>query len=62
MDGTRDPATVIEDNEAERRAKVAAVAEARANSRPAMPYEQVHAKLLRFADEMWRKIASLPDR
>ena len=62
MDATRDPAVAVEDDDAEHRAKAAAVAEARADPRPAIPHEQVRAKLLRFADEMRRKIASLPDR
>lgn len=61
MDETRDPAILIEDDEAERRAKAAAVGTARADPRLAIPHEQVRAKLLRFADEMRRKIASLPD-
>lgn len=58
MDGTRDRAAQIE---AARRALAAAVAKARADPRPSIPHEQVRAKLLRFADEMRRRIASLPE-
>jgi hypothetical protein len=50
----------LEDDEGERRAIEAAVAKARADTRPGIPHEQVREKLLRFAGEMRRKIAALP--
>ena len=50
----------LEDDEGERRAIEAAVAKARADTRPGIPHERVREKLLRFAGEMRRKIAALP--
>jgi acyl-CoA reductase-like NAD-dependent aldehyde dehydrogenase len=49
----------LEEGDAERRAIEAAVAKARADTRPGIPHEQVREKLLRFADEMRRRIAAL---
>lgn len=43
--------------EAERRLLEVAVAEARANPRPAVPHEQVRAELLREIERLNRKIA-----
>jgi acyl-CoA reductase-like NAD-dependent aldehyde dehydrogenase len=54
------PNPQIEADEAERRALAAAVAEARADPRPDVPHEEVRARLLRFADDMRRRIAKLP--
>ena len=50
----------MEDDEAERRAIIAAVAESLADPRPDIPHEVVREKLLRFAEEMRRRIAALP--
>ena len=51
----------LEDDEGERRAIEAAVAKARADTRPGVSHERVREKLLRFAGEMRRKIAALPE-
>lgn len=60
MDGTHNPVAPIEDDEAERRALAAAVAEARADTRPPIPHEQVRAEMLREIEELRRKIEALP--
>jgi hypothetical protein len=52
----------VEDDEAERRAVEAAVARARADTRPDIPHEQVRDEMLREIEELRRKIAALPAR
>ena len=52
----------IEDDEAERLALEAAVAEARADSRPSVPHATVREQLLRDAERARRRIAELAQR
>ena len=47
-------------DEAERRALIAAVAEARADPRPAVPHEEVRAEILRDLEKLRRRMEALP--
>ena len=47
-------------DEAERRALIAAVAEARADPRPAIPPEEVRAEMLHDLEELRRRMEALP--
>lgn len=47
-------------DEAERRALIAAIAEARADPRPDVPHEEVRAEMLRDLEELRRRMATLP--
>jgi hypothetical protein len=52
----------IDPDEAERLALEAAVAEARADTRPGVPHEQVRKDMLQEIERLRRKIASLSER
>lgn len=47
-------------DEAERRALVAAVAEALADPRPDIPHEEVRAEMLRDLEELRQRLEALP--
>ena len=47
-------------DEAERRALIAAVTEARADPRPDIPHEEVRAEMLRDLEELRRRLEILP--
>lgn len=47
-------------DEAERRALIAAVAEARADPRPDIPHEEVRAEMLRDLEELRRRLEAPP--
>ena len=47
-------------DEAERRALIAAVAEARADPRPPIPHEEVRAEMMRDLDELRQRMEALP--
>lgn len=47
-------------DEAERRALIAAVAEARADPRPPIPHEEVRAEMLAEIEELERQLAASP--
>ena len=47
-------------DEAERRALIAAVAEARADPRPNIPHEEVRAEMLRDLEELRQSLEALP--
>ena len=47
-------------DEAERRALIAAVAEARADPRPDIPHEEVRAEMLRDLEELRQSLEALP--
>jgi len=47
-------------DEAERRALIAAVAEARADPRPPIPHEEVRAEMLRDLEELRRRLEVPP--
>ena len=47
-------------DEAERRALIAAVAEARADPRPDIPHEEVRAEMLRDLEELRQRLEALP--
>jgi hypothetical protein len=61
LDTRRHPAPHIEDDEAERLALEAAIAEAEADPRPDIPHADERQELLRFADEMRCRIAALAE-
>jgi hypothetical protein len=48
----------VEDEDAERQALEAAVAKARADTRPDIPHEEVREEMLREIEELRRKIAA----
>jgi hypothetical protein len=50
----------IDPDEAERLALEAAVAEARADTRPGVPHAQVREDMLQEIERLYRKIASIP--
>ena len=52
----------IEDDEAERLALEAAIAEARAETEPGTPHEEVRGEMLRSIELLRRKIADLAKR
>ena len=60
-DGSRDahvPLSAEDLDEAERRALIAAVAEARADPRPPIPHEEVRAEIMAEIEELERRIAA----
>jgi len=62
-DGSRDAHTPMSAKalvEAERRALIAAVAEARADPRPGIPHEEVRAEIMAEIEELERQLAALP--
>lgn len=62
-DGLRDalaPLSAEALDEAERRALVAAVAEARADPRPDVPHEEVRAEMLHDLEELRQRMEALP--
>jgi chorismate mutase len=60
-DGSRDahvPMSAEDLDEAERRALIAAVAEARADPHPPIPHEEVRAEIMAEIEELERRIAA----
>ena len=59
-DATHTPLSAADLDEAERRALIAAVAEARADPRPPIPHEEVRIEILAEIEELERQLALPP--